>query len=536
MSPGGRWGLSARLSLRTQLIVGVLVLVAATIGAFSGLTYLALKVFLVGRVDAQLATTPPQLVTEICRGGHGDAPTPPIPLLVAQLDADSHPGAPCPRTGYVRPLHLSDSDAQRLAHRPRVPMEVDGPDGPVRAVAFEPATGGRPGVPGGREVPGGRGDRDGPGGLGGLGGLDGPRGEEARGGGHADQPAFATQAGVLEVAALSLEDVHATLDRLLVLELAIGALALVFAGSAGALGVGRGLRPLTRVTTTARAVAGEVSAGAVEGGGLEGGGLQRRVPEGSPGTEVGRLAEAFNTMLTAVQTEVASRQDSEQRMRQFLADASHELRTPLTSLRGYTELIGMRERRAGVERDPESADALRRISEEAARMSRLVEDLLVLARSDQSRARRDERVALDELAGDVAADLRAAHPGREISVEARPGSVVRGDPDQLRRILINLLTNAAVHTAGRIRVGVAPAGGQVRLTVADDGPGLTPQQAAHVFDRFWRADSARTRARGGSGLGLAIVDTLVSGHGGSIDLDTSPDAGTTVTVTLPAAG
>src|SRR5581483_2813212 len=251
---------------------------------------------------------------------------------------------------------------------------------------------------------------------------------------------------------------------------------------------------LTRVTTTARAVAGEVSAGAVEGGGLEGGGLQRRVPEGSPGTEVGRLAEAFNTMLTAVQTEVASRQDSEQRMRQFLADASHELRTPLTSLRGYTELIGMRERRAGVARDPESADALRRISEEAARMSRLVEDLLVLARSDQSRARRDERVALDELAGDVAADLRAAHPGREISVEARPGSVVRGDPDQLRRILINLLTNAAVHTAGRIRVGVAPAGGQVRLTVADDGPGLTPQQAAHVFDRFWRADSARTRA------------------------------------------
>jgi two-component system OmpR family sensor kinase len=112
---------------------------------------------------------------------------------------------------------------------------------------------------------------------------------------------------------------------------------------------------------------------------------------------------------------------------------------------------------------------------------------------------------------------------------------VHGDADQLRRVLINLLANAALHTTGGIRVRVSRADGQVRLVIADDGPGLTPPQAAHAFDRFWRADTARTRAKGGSGLGLAIVDTLVSGHGGSIDFDTSPAAGTTVTVSLPAA-
>jgi two-component system OmpR family sensor kinase len=233
-------------------------------------------------------------------------------------------------------------------------------------------------------------------------------------------------------------------------------------------------------------------------------------------------------------------------MRQFLADASHELRTPLTSLRGYAELITMRERRDGVAREPETADALRRITDEGARMSRLVNDLLVLARSDSDdRAgggdgggpdTRATPVALDELAVDAVADLRAAHPDRSISLRARPSSVVAGEPDQLRQVLANLLTNAAVHTGGDIRVEVDRVDGQVLATVADDGPGLSAPQAAHAFDRFWRADTARTRVKGGSGLGLSIVDTLVSAHGGSIDFDTSPSSGTTVTVRFPTAG
>ena len=509
-------------SLRARLIVGVLVLVALAIWAVSAITYLALKSFLIGRVDGQLRSLPQGLASN-CERFHEHGPPPPIPILVARLKQDGSPDQPCPDNGYQRPLQLSAQDGARLTGRVGVPMNLrglgDGP--PVRAIAL-PAHVSGPDDPGhGAPDDVSRGDGPPPGG--------GP-GHIPHGG--PVQPPLAappatTRTGGFDVVGLSLGEVDGTLDRLLVLELIIGAIALVGAGAAGATGVTRGLQPLTEVTRTARTVAGEVSSGT--------GGLQRRVPEGEPGTEVGRLADAFNTMLTAVQVEVAARQDSEHRMRQFLADASHELRTPLTSLRGYAELITMRERREGVERDPQSADGLRRISEEGARMSRLVEDLLVLARSDGSEARRDEEVAVKTLAGDAAGDLRAAHPGREISVDAEPGCVVRGDPDQLRRVLINLLANAAVHTAGGVRLRVSRTDGQVRITIADDGPGLTPQQAAHVFDRFWRADSARTRAKGGSGLGLAIVDTLVSGHGGTIDFDTSPAAGTTVTVSLPAA-
>jgi two-component system OmpR family sensor kinase len=504
-------------SLRSRLIVGVLVLVAAAIGAVSTITYVELRSFMTARVDGQLHTLPPGLASSCERRFDLPGPTPPIRVLVARLTSDGQVAPPCPGNGYQHPLELSAQDAQRLVARPGTPMEVGTPDGPVRALA---------------------------------------------------QP---SRAGGWDVLALPLGDVRATLDRLLVLELLVGALALVGAGTLGAVGVARGLRPLARVTDTAHAVAGEVAAGEVAagdgtgadgpagggdaagdggagsgttgggttgGGTTGGGGLRRRVPEGEPGTEVGRLAEAFNTMLIAVQVEVAGRQASEQRMRQFLADASHELRTPLTSLRGYAELIAMREQRAGVQRDPESADSLRRITEEGARMARLVEDLLVLARSDERTdgpaGRRDDPVALDELAADAVADLRAAHPGRPLSLDAEPGCVVHGDPDQLRQVLNNLLVNAAVHTDGPVRVGVSRVAGEVRVVVGDDGPGLTPPQAARAFDRFWRADSARTRARGGSGLGLSIVDTLVGGHGGSIDFDTSPAAGTTVTVRLPA--
>jgi two-component system OmpR family sensor kinase len=509
-------------SLRARLIVGVLLLVALAIGAVATSTYVALESFLMSRVDRQLASAPPDLVGEVCGGlragfhggshdgshggARGDGPHGPIPLLVGRLGPDGRPDPTCPAPGYSYPLHLSPADASLLAQHKMQPVELKQPGGPVLAIA-RPARGGTDG-------------------------------ETGTGGGTASG---------LDVVALSMDDVQATLDRLLMLELLVGAVALVFAGTAGALGVGRGLRPLTEVTDTALAVAGEVAEGSSESGngasgnsaGANGGGLGRRVPAGAPGTEVGRLAEAFNTMLTAVQTEVAGRQESEQRMRQFLADASHELRTPLTSLRGYAELITMRERRDGVQREPESADALRRITDEGARMSRLVNDLLVLARSDGDaaggRPALDARVALDELAVDAVADLRASHPSREITLSARPSSVVLGDPDQLRQVLANLLTNAAVHTGGNIRVEVDRVDGHVLAAVADDGPGLTAPQAAHAFDRFWRADKARTRVKGGSGLGLSIVDTLVSAHGGSIDFDTSPTAGTTVTVRIPAA-
>lgn len=492
---GGRVGSRARIglrslsgmSLRARLILGVLLLVTVAILAVSIITFLALREFLIDRVDRQLVGTPPALVGHACAGELGGNGPPPVPLLVGRLNADGTI-ALCDPTGYVRPLRLSDENVWRLVHSMGRPVTLRQPDGQVRAVAHRA--------------------RD----------------------------------DAIDVTALSLEDVEITLDRLLTLEVAIGATALILAGTAGVLGVGRGLRPLAAVTATARAVAGEVSPdearSASAASRAETGGLRRRVPAGAPGTEVGELAAAFNTMLTAVETEVAGRQASEQRMRQFLADASHELRTPLTSLRGYADLIIMRECHARVDRDPESADALRRISDEGARMSRLIDDLLVLARSDADPSggpRHDESVALDELAADAVADLRAAHPTRYVALDAASGSIVRGDRDQLRQVLANLLTNAAVHTDGDVRVTVSRRDGEIQVSVADDGPGLSPPQAAHAFDRFWRADSARTRARGGSGLGLSIVDTLVHKHGGRIDFDTSPAAGTTVTICLPLA-
>ena len=290
----------------------------------------------------------------------------------------------------------------------------------------------------------------------------------------------------------------------------------------GAAGVRLGLRPLDRVTRTARTVAAEL--------GPDGSGLDRRVPEADPNTEVGQLAEAVNTMLDAVEREYAARYESEQRMRRFLADASHELRTPLTSLRGYAELVRLR---GGL--DEQAGDSLRRIESEGTRMSRLVDDLLTLARSDRGVAPERLPVDLAEVLDDAVAGLRAAHPGRDVRIRSAVPLPVLGDRDQLAQVVGNVLTNAAVHATGGgpIEVGADRLDGEVVVRVADGGPGLPPVQAAQVFDRFWRADSARTRVRGGSGLGLSIVHALVTDHGGRVSFDSAVAGGTTVTVRLP---
>ena len=327
------------------------------------------------------------------------------------------------------------------------------------------------------------------------------------------------------VTGLSTMDVHRTLDRLLLLEVAIGAGAVLLASVVTAVGVRFQLSGLYRVTRTAREVSAELSP--------EGGGLDRRVPDVPGSSEVTDLTDSVNTMLGAVETQFRARVASEERMRQFLADASHELRTPLTSIRGYAELARM-QRASGHDADPETLD---RIESEGTRMSRLVDDLLMLARSDQgSTPPTRELLDLAEIADDVASSVRAAHPGRPIEVDVPRGVTTLADPDQLIRVLRNLVTNAAVHTApgGPIRISGRRGDGWVELQVADSGPGLPPEEAAHVFERFWRADKARTRAKGGSGLGLAIVASIVEAHGGTVRFDSSVDTGSTVTVRLPA--
>ena len=327
---------------------------------------------------------------------------------------------------------------------------------------------------------------------------------------------------LIVVSGLSTEQEVSTLHQLLLAELIIGGSAVVLALLVTAAGVRFSLKPLHRVTSTARDVTAELSP--------EGAGLDRRVPltEADAGTEVGQLAESVNTLLGAVETQFAARVASEQRMRQFLADASHELRTPLTSIRGYAELSRMR-RDFGEATDEETMD---RIESEGTRMSRLVEDLLTLARGDQGAATERAQVDVGELVADAVEGAHAAYPQRQIDVVAPAGLQVMGDHDQLLRVIRNLVTNACVHTApnGPIRASAGRSGEWIVLQVADSGPGLPPEQAAHVFERFWRADSSRARSSGGSGLGLAIVESIVAAHGGTLRFDSDVREGSTVTI------
>jgi two-component system, OmpR family, sensor kinase len=334
--------------------------------------------------------------------------------------------------------------------------------------------------------------------------------------------------GVFVVTGLSTSEVTNTMHRVVVIELGIGLGLLVVAVGATFFGVRFSLRPIRRVTSTAREVTAELSP--------EGAGLDRRVPVAphESQSEAGQMAESVNTLLGAVETQFAARVASEERMRQFMADASHELRTPLTSIRGYAELARMRRANGAADVDTES-DTFDRIESEGTRMSRLVEDLLLLARSDQGSVPHIEPIDIHDLIADAVEGVQAAHPDRRIDVVVDPDVQLSGDYDQLLRVLRNLMTNAAVHTApaGPIRVRAYRDGGDSVIRVDDSGPGLRPEEAAQVFDRFWRADKARTRARGGTGLGMSIVRSIVEAHGGSVRFDSAVATGSTVTVRLP---
>ncbi len=294
------------------------------------------------------------------------------------------------------------------------------------------------------------------------------------------------------------------------------------------------LRPLTKIEQTAAAIAG--------------GDLSRRVDDDDPNTEVGRLGLALNTMLEQIETSFLARQASEatarrseEKMRRFVADASHELRTPLTSIRGFAEL-----HRQGAVTDPaEVSRLLNRIEDEAKRMGLLVDDLLLLARLDQQRPFERGPVDLRVLAIDAVEAARAMAPDREIALElpmddeADGDLVVAGDEPRLRQVLSNLLDNALAYSPADAPIAVL--GGRTRrdgrdlafVQVRDRGPGLIPEQAERVFERFYRTDRARSRAHGGTGLGLSIVAAITAAHGGSVELDTAPGEGATFRVLLP---
>jgi two-component system OmpR family sensor kinase len=280
-----------------------------------------------------------------------------------------------------------------------------------------------------------------------------------------------------------------------------------------------GLRPVDRMVDIAAAIAG--------------GDLSRRIPDANPRTELGRLGAALNDMLSQIEQSTAARAASEARLRRFVADAAHELRTPLTSLRGYVELYS-----EGALATPEALNrAMGRIGAEASRMGRLVEDLLLLARLDQQRALELERVDLVVLAHEAATDFTAIAPQRPFTTDLEDDAVVLGDRVRLRQVIDNLLTNARTHTPAEtpVRLTVRGTGQIAELIVADEGPGIPEVAQERVFERFWRGDPGRSRARGGTGLGLSIVASIVAAHGGTVDLSSAPGQGTTFTVRLPLA-
>ncbi|WP_149203811.1 sensor histidine kinase [Actinotalea subterranea] len=333
--------------------------------------------------------------------------------------------------------------------------------------------------------------------------------------------------------ALPMTSAHATLERMRTVLLVIGATVVGLGAFAGSWGVRHSLRPLRQIEDTAAAIAD--------------GDLSRRVPDAEPSTEVGRLAVALNGMLTQIEQAFAVRTASEQRMRRFVADASHELRTPLATIRGYGELYRM-----GALTGPDDVPrTMARMEDSAKRMGTLVEDLLHLARLEEGRTLRHEPVDLAVLAGDAVADLRALDPTRPVRIEPLPGrasiagAVALGDEDRLRQVVNNLVGNVVQHTpAGTaVELAVGPVAGtpradgvaQVRIEVRDHGPGIPPEHAARVFERFYRIDAARGRDSGGAGLGMAIVAAIVDAHGGSVEVDRTAGGGTTVRVTLPGA-
>lgn len=340
--------------------------------------------------------------------------------------------------------------------------------------------------------------------------------------------------GAVLVTGLPLADAQATIYLVVGTVAAVTAVVLLLVGVTGAVTVRRSLRPLSRMAATA----GQVSRLRLDRGEVT---LPDRVDpaDTDPDTEVGQVGAALNRMLDHVGRALAVRHASETRVRQFVADASHELRTPLAAIRGYAELS----RRAAEAPPPEIAHVLRRVESEAHRMTLLVEDLLLLARLDTGRPLAAEPVDLTMLAVDAVSDAHVTAPGHDwrLDLPAEPVTML-GDAARLQQVLANLLANARTHTpegttvtvsvAGPDRAAASPDQGMAVLRVVDTGPGIPAELAPHVFERFARGDTSRSRDAGSTGLGLAIVHAVVTAHGGTVALASTPGH-TEFTVRLP---
>lgn len=475
-------------TLRRRLVVGIVALLAAASVIVGLVSVLALRGFLMERLDDQLASAIGR--TQLAAAGdRGDAPAPSPP----------GDGFSTLRFGVQGPLTVTGVVVGGSGHAGMVTE-----DGNIRIldaaqtlVLLEvPATGEAVTVNFGGDL-----------------GRYRAAGEQIA-------------SGVLVITALPLASVDDTVGQLLAVVMVVALLALAAAALAGHAVVRLALRPLDRVAATASAVTDlRLDRGEVD--------LAERVgvADADPSTEVGRVGAAFNRMLDHVASALAARQQSENRVRRFVADASHELRTPLTSIRGYAELT----RRSGHELPDDVVHSIARVESEAVRMTSLVEDLLLLARLDEGRDLERREVDLSRLLIEAVGDatVTGSEHSWTLDLPEEPVTVV-GDDGRLRQVFVNLLANARVHTpAGTsVETRLAIDGDSVVVTVRDDGPGIPDELLPQLFERFARGDDSRSRSAGSTGLGLAIVRAVVEGHGGEVTAAGAPGS-TVFTVRLP---
>ncbi len=474
------------MSLRTRLLTGLLGLCLAGLLAASGGTYLALRSFLLDRVDQQLVAARRLMDGVVSAPAHGTA------LVVT--------------TKVLRNIAPPETFVQlrTTGNHIRASVQIgpfDEPSPPPRlpAVLHPPAASATRSVVSRFDVGAVRGT--------------------AR---YRAQVSLLPGARGILVVAVPLDGVSDTLSRLVHVELIVAGIVLALLAVGAFVLLRAGLRPLERIAETAA--------------GIADGDLDVRIVPADAHTEIGRLGLALNGMLERLEDAFARRDGSEAQLRRFVAGASHELRTPLTSIRGYAALF-----RRGAQDNPQDlAKSMARIESEATRMGVLIDDMLLLARLDEERPLERRNVDLAQIALDAVQDARARDPDRPIDIRA-PGPVtVLGDEQRLRQVAANLVANAQIHTAPDTPVHVSTAihNGQATLVVADEGEGIDPEEAEHVFERFYRGRSTSPSASGpvsGSGLGLAIVAAIINAHHGTASVSSEPGAGARFEVTLPLA-
>jgi two-component system, OmpR family, sensor kinase len=488
------------MSLRTRLLIaiGIIALVALIIADV--VTYSSLESFLYQRVDQQLAQSQGRYVQE-ASSSFG---------LVCIKPGQFAPGNGEPGSGAGSPFTPPSFQASAAEVRSLSGQVINGQSCPayVNSKAFTPQL---------------------PKTIAGLSTNPGHTVYFNAAATLADGPVFRVAASTLAngnvlIVAQPLGDIGSTLHHLLLVELAVTGGAVVLALIGGLWLVRIGLRPLRDMERSAESIAD--------------GNLTERVPGENDTTEVGRLARTLNVMLSRIETAFTARLASERRLRaserqlrQFVADASHELRTPIAAISAYAELFG----RGASEQKEDLERLMGGIRSETTRMEHLVADLLLLARLDEGRPMENRAVELVALCAEAVQTASTVGPEWPLTFEASEPVEILGDATSLRQVIDNLLGNIRAHTppgtTGRVRV--VRDGAAAVITVTDNGPGMGPEEAEHVFERFYRSDPSRSRTHGGAGLGLSIVSAIVTAHGGTVSATGSAGAGTTFTVRLP---